>query len=55
MNISHPNKENVHPNRMRICEDDISKISKQYVLDGERLKEKSVFEWDNIPVHRNKN
>lgn len=35
-------KENAHPNRPRVYEDDFSKISKQYVLDGQRLRVKSI-------------
>jgi hypothetical protein len=43
MNQINSNKENRHPNKIRVQEDDINKISKQYVLEGERLKVKSIF------------
>ena len=44
LNINcHSDKENQHPNRCRVQEADISKISTSYVLEGERLKVKSIL------------
>jgi hypothetical protein len=40
------NQENIHPNT-RVIEEDFSKISKQYILEGQRLKVKSFLHREN--------
>ena len=40
---SFQDKENKHPNRFRVQEGSIESICKSYVLDGERLKVKSIL------------
>lgn len=40
-------KENRHPNRARVEEADFSKISKQYILEGESLKVKGLFDGES--------
>ena len=42
-NHSFQDKENRHPNRFKVQEVSIDSICKQYVLDGERLKTKSIL------------
>ena len=42
-NHSLQDKENQHPNRFRVQEGRIESICKSYVLDGERLKVKSIL------------
>ena len=45
-NISHQDKENQHPNRSRVQEISMDSVCKQYVLEGERLKVKSILYQD---------
>ena len=42
-NHSFQDKENRHPNRFRVQEASMESICKQYVLDGDRLKTKSIL------------
>jgi len=41
-------KENRHPNR-KVTEEDISKIAKSYVFDGQRVKAKSILYREQSP------
>lgn len=43
MRAQYQDKENLHPNRFRVQEASIETISKQYVLDGDRLKVKDFL------------